>query len=131
MSEDGTGKGAPRTGRVKKTSISLSEELYDWANEQVENKRYHTRSHLIDVAVAELRGRREGYDLAASSVDGIKNAALEAIERVQKAAISNEYSMSILLTLAARHPELIEEINDLMRAQKSDNITTYRKVIFK
>lgn len=27
--------------KVQKTSISLSQELYDWANDQVKNKTYH------------------------------------------------------------------------------------------
>jgi len=117
--------------KVKKTSISLSLELYDWANDQVKNKKYHTRSHLIEVAVAELKGRREGYDLAASAVDEIKNAATDAIREVRTASISNEYAMSILLTLATKYPELGEDINNLMRNPCVDSNNSKKKVIFK
>ncbi len=117
--------------KVQKTSISLSQELYDWANDQVKNKKYHSRSHLIEVAVAELKGRREGYDLASFSVDEIKNAATEAIKEVRKAAISNEYSMSILLTLATKYPELIEDINQLMKTPCPNDDNTKKRVTFK
>lgn len=117
--------------KVQKTSISLSQELYDWANDQVKNKKYHSRSHLIEVAVAELKGRREGYDLAAFAVDEIKNAATEAIMEVRKASISNEYFMSILLTLATKYPELTEDINNLMKTSYPNDDYTKKRVTFK
>ena len=116
--------------KVKKTSISLSPELYDWANEQVKDKKYHNRSHLIEIALAELKGRREGYDLAASTVDEIKNAATEAIMDVREASISNEYAMSILLTLAARDPKLLDDINNLMKTPSQNDNKNKKRVTF-
>ena len=116
--------------KVKKTSISLSPELYDWATNQVTEKRYNSRSHLIEIAVAELKGRREGYDLAASTVDEIKNAATEAIMDVREASISNEYAMSILLTLAARDPKLLDDINNLMKTPSQNDNKNKKRVTF-
>ena len=105
-------------GTKIKTSVSLSPYLYEWMLNQVEQKRFASNSDVMTTALSELKGISGDSNFVVPALEELQNAAIEAINDIKKTAISNEYAMSVLLSLASNHRELMDEINDLIRTHK-------------
>ena len=105
-------------GTKIKTSVSLSPYLYEWMLNQVEQKRFASNSDVMTTALSELKGISGDSKFVVPALEELQNAAIEAINDIKKTAISNEYAMSVLLSLASNHRELLDEINDLIRTHK-------------
>ena len=105
-------------GTKIKTSVSLSPYLYEWMLNQVEQKRFASNSDVMTTALSELKGISGDSNFVVPALEELQNAAIEAINDIKKTAISNEYAMSVLLSLASNHRELLDEINDLIRTHK-------------
>lgn len=111
-------------------TVTISPHLYDWMTTEVEKNTFTSYADAVSIAVAELKTRIEGCGDATNASEEVKNAAIEAIEAVKKAAVSNENSTVLLINWVTTHPEFIEEFNDFIRKHKGGNVTTYRKVTF-
>lgn len=40
-------------------SVTLPKELVEWLDQQVEKREYHNRSHAVEIAVLELKQKKE------------------------------------------------------------------------
>ncbi len=50
--------------RRVKISVTVDEDLVKWARRQVDGKKFRSLSHLVEVALYELRGRMKGGEAA-------------------------------------------------------------------
>jgi Arc/MetJ-type ribon-helix-helix transcriptional regulator len=46
-------------GKKIKTSFSIDEETLKWIDEQVETKKFRSRSHVIDYAIEQLKNSQK------------------------------------------------------------------------
>ncbi len=98
-----------------KTSVSLSLWLVEWMDEQIKNKKFASRSGAIEIALAEMKGRNEEREKI------IKEAETKKIEvENSKGAENPEYdkAIALVLKLLLRHPELMDEINTLIKQSR-------------
>lgn len=121
----------PPTRKKVNVTATISPHIHDWVAAQVDNKVFSSPSDAISIALCELKYRMEGEPEKESAIDEIKKASLEAIELIQKTAASNENSTMLLLNLLNTHDELIEEINNLIRARRGEVSSNSKKVTFK
>ena len=49
----------PKKNKVK-TSVALDEELLKWVDEQVETRRFASRTHAVEYALEQLRNQSKG-----------------------------------------------------------------------
>lgn len=110
-----------------KTSVSLPRYLYDWLRDTARDTEFNSQSAVMIVALSELKGRLEGRlegranegIRKETAIEEIKNASLDAVTAIRKAAVSNENSTALLINLLTTHEELIEEINNQIRLQRN------------
>ncbi|MCK9616076.1 MAG: hypothetical protein M0R48_11410 [Candidatus Omnitrophica bacterium] len=121
----------PPTRKKVNVTATISPHIHDWVASQVDNKVFSSPSDAISIALCELKYRMEGESEKESAIDEIKKASLEAIELIQKTAASNENSTMLLLNLLTTHDELVEEINNLIRARRGEVSSNSKKVTFK
>jgi len=120
----------PPTRKKVNVTATISPHIHEWVTSQVDNKVFSSPSDAISIALCELKGRMEGEEGKESAIDEIKKTSLEAIELIQKTAVSNENSTMLLLNLLNTHDELIEDINNLIRARRGEVSPNTKKVKF-
>lgn len=91
-------------GTAIKTSVSLPPYLHDWLNKVVRNKTFNSKSGAMVVALSELKGKLDYIE----STKGDSN---------EKRMSMDDVYISIILKLTSNHPELREEINEIMGEQ--------------
>ena len=50
----------PKKSRKIKTSVALDERLIEWIDEQVETRRFASRTHAVEYALEQLRNQLKG-----------------------------------------------------------------------
>lgn len=124
------GIGAKPIKKKINVTTTMSPYLYEWMTTQVKNGKFTSNADAISVAVTELKARMEGSGNPVTASETVKNSALEAIEAIKNAAISNEISTKLLVTWITAHPEFLEEFNDFIRTQKGSAISHGKRVAF-
>lgn len=104
-----------------KTSVSMPRYLFDWVVNTAKSPEFNSRSAVMVVALAELKGRmderkeREERGEKEAPKEVAKEAPQEVTKEYMKGS-ENNYA-DLLLQLLNIHQELVKEANDLRKKQ--------------
>ena len=96
-----------------KSSVSLSHYLIEWMDEEIRKKKFSSRSGMIEIALGEMKGRRE-----------------EREEFKKEDVCTDDDDLpKLMLKFLSRHQELIDEVNEL-KGQSRDRTGYNKRVKF-